>query len=79
MPSGVTTTFIITETLFLGTGIMIAIATVLWMKEMNSSPTIDSVARLVLISHFPMQGMPQEFYSGNHNMRVGVGIVGFVD
>lgn len=60
MPSGVTTTFIITEALFLGTGIMIAIATVLWMKEGNSPPTTGSVARLVLISHFPMQGMSQQ-------------------
>lgn len=57
MPSGVTTTFIITEALFLGTGIMIAIATVLWMREMSSAPTTSSVARLILISHFPMQAL----------------------
>ena len=56
MPSGVTTSFIVTETLFLGTGVMITIATVLWMNEMNSAPTIDSVTRHILISHFPMQG-----------------------
>ncbi|KAF8428278.1 hypothetical protein EV426DRAFT_335548 [Tirmania nivea] len=57
MPSGVTTTFIITEVLFLAAGTMIAIATVLWMNEMNNAPTINSVARLVLISHFPMQAL----------------------
>lgn len=57
MPSGVTTSFIVTEALFVGTGIMIAIATVLWMNEMKNAPTTDSVARLVLISHFPMQAL----------------------
>ncbi|RPB23954.1 hypothetical protein L211DRAFT_837823 [Terfezia boudieri ATCC MYA-4762] len=57
MPSGVTTTFIIAEALFLGTGVMIAVATVLWMKEVNNAPTTSSVARLILISHFPMQAL----------------------
>lgn len=57
MPSGVNISFLVTEALFLGSGIMIAIATVLWMNEMKSAPTIKSVARLVLISHFPMQAL----------------------
>jgi len=57
MPSGVTTSFLVMEALFLGTGIMITVATVLWMNEMKVAPTLDSVTRLVLISHFPMQAL----------------------
>lgn len=57
MPSGVTTSFLITEALFLGTGIGITIATVIWMNEHSADPTVDTVARSVLISHFPMQAL----------------------
>lgn len=57
MPTGVMTSFLVFEALFLGTGIMITIATVLWTKEMKVAPTTDTVARLVLISHFPMPAL----------------------
>jgi len=57
MPSGVTTSFLVAEALFVGSGILITIATVLWMREMKVAPTTDTVARLVLISHFPMYAL----------------------
>lgn len=56
MPSGVTISFLVAEALFLGSGILITVVTMLWKKEMGTAPTVNTAARLVLINHFPMQG-----------------------
>ena len=56
MPSGVTISFLLAEALFLGSGILITVVTMVWKREVATAPTVDSVAKLVLIDHFPMQG-----------------------
>jgi len=55
MPSGVTISFLVAEALFLGSGILLTVVTMLWKKEMATAPTVNSAARMVLINHFPMQ------------------------
>ena len=57
MPSGVTISFLVAEILFLGSGILITVATMVWKRDMGTAPVVDSVAKLVLIGHFPMQGV----------------------
>ena len=56
MPSGVTTAFVVAEALFLGSGILITVVTLVWKRDMGTAPTVGTVAKLVLIDHFPMQG-----------------------
>ena len=56
MPGGVQTSFLIAEFLFLGTGILITAATVLWLHERETVPTKESVARQMLLNSFPLPG-----------------------
>lgn len=53
---GVTTTFLVAEALFLAVGILVAVFTVVWMNERKRAPTTESVARMLLLNEFPLQG-----------------------
>lgn len=58
MPGGVTITFLISEFIFMGTGILITAATLIWMKEQSVAPTSETVARLLLLKDkFPLQAL----------------------
>lgn len=58
MPGGVTITFLISEFIFMGTGILITAATLIWMKEQSVAPTPETVARLLLLKDkFPLQAL----------------------
>ncbi|KAL7270299.1 hypothetical protein RUND412_006998 [Rhizina undulata] len=54
MANGVLTTYVIVDLLFLSSGILlIAVATV-WMGEMAVNPTIENVARMLLLKNCPL-------------------------
>ena len=57
MPGGVSISFLVTELIFLGTGILITAATVMWMNERKKDATTESVARLLLLSDFPLSAL----------------------
>ncbi|KAI5809963.1 hypothetical protein DFH27DRAFT_589570 [Peziza echinospora] len=57
MPGGVSISFLVAELIFLGTGILITVATVMWMNERKKDATTESVARLLLLADFPLSAL----------------------
>ena len=49
--------YVVADILFLGTGIMLISAAAVWQKATLAEPTMESVARLLLLKDAPLMGM----------------------
>jgi hypothetical protein len=58
MVNPVVTSYVISDFIFLATGVMLITASIVWQKELASTPTTESVARTLLLEeHAPLMGM----------------------
>ncbi|RPB01775.1 hypothetical protein L873DRAFT_1675095 [Choiromyces venosus 120613-1] len=57
MGNSVVASYVATDIIFLGTGIMLVSAAVVWQKELMNEPTLESVARFLLLKKAPLSAV----------------------
>ncbi|KAF8472616.1 hypothetical protein BDZ91DRAFT_441655 [Kalaharituber pfeilii] len=57
MPNGVMTTFLVTELLFVASGVLIMVVTVMWLNQRKAVSTTGTVAWMLLLDHFPLEAL----------------------
>lgn len=56
MVNSVVISYVVSDFIFLATGVMLIAASLIWQKELASEPTTESVARFLLLKHAPLTG-----------------------
>jgi hypothetical protein len=56
MVKPVLTSYVVSDFVFLATGVMLITVACIWRKEMASPPTEESVGRLILLQGCPLIG-----------------------
>ena len=56
MGNSVVASYVATSIIFLGTGILLISIAAVWQKELMSQPTMESVARYLLLKKAPLSG-----------------------
>lgn len=56
MVNSVTASYLISDFIFLATGVLLIAAGVVWQNELTSEPTTESVARFLLLKNAPLMG-----------------------
>jgi len=56
MVNSVVTSYVATSIIFLGTGILLISVAAIWQKELMDKPTMESVARYLLLKKAPLSG-----------------------
>ncbi|KAL0636068.1 hypothetical protein Q9L58_004974 [Maublancomyces gigas] len=54
MVNSVVISYVVSDFIFLATGVMLIAASLIWQKELASEPTTESVARFLLLKHAPL-------------------------
>jgi len=56
MVNSVVASYVATSIIFLGTGILLTSVAAVWQKELMDEPTMESVARYLLLKKAPLSG-----------------------
>ena len=49
--------YLVSDFIFLATGVLLIVAPVIWQRELSAAPTQESVGRVLLLQRCPLPGM----------------------